>query len=168
MRTGPIESTERYIHIGTRIHMTDHSDRILETDEAVLDLLRESKRIAVLGIKPESHIAKPAFQVPKYLQDLGYEIVPVPVYFPGVKEILGEPVVRAVADISGDVDIVDVFRKPDDIPAHLPDIIAKKPKAVWFQLGIQNDAAARELADAGITVVQNRCMKTEAQKLSAS
>ena len=145
--------------------MTEPQGRILEDDKSILDLLANSRRIAVLGIKPESHATKPAFLVAKTMQDKGYEIVPVPVYYPEVEEILGEPVYRAIADIPGDVDIVDVFRRPDDIPQHLPDIIAKNPKAVWFQLGIRNDAAAKELAEAGITVVQNRCMKIEVENL---
>jgi predicted CoA-binding protein len=145
--------------------VTDYEDRILENDADVLRLLADSQRIAVLGIRPESHSAKPAYQVPKTLQERGYEIVPVPVYFPDVEEILGEPVYRTLQDIPGEVDIVDVFRRPDDIPAHLPDILAKRPKAVWFQLGIRNDAAAKTLAQAGITVVQNRCMKIEVLKL---
>ena len=145
--------------------MTDSQGKILEDDKSILDLLATSRRIAVLGIKPESHATKPAYLVAKTMQDKGYEIVPVPVYFPDVKEILGETVYRAVADIPGEVDIVDIFRRPDDIPAHLPDIIAKKPKAVWFQLGIRNDEAAKELAQAGITVVQNRCMKIEVENL---
>ena len=145
--------------------MTNPKARILEDDADILDLLANSHRVAVIGIKPESHATKPAYQVPKTLQEKGYEIVPVPVYFPEVEEILGEPVYRAVADIPGDVDIVDVFRRPDDIPAHVPDILAKKPKAVWFQLGIRNDEAAKTLVEAGITVVQNRCIKIEAQNL---
>lgn len=144
--------------------MTDHNN-ILKDDKSVLDLLAGSRRVAVLGIKPESHATKPAFEVPKTLQEKGYEIVPVPVYFPDVEEILGEPVYRSLVDIPGDVDIVDIFRRPDDIPAHLPDILAKRPKAVWFQLGIRNDDAAMQLASAGITVVQNRCMKIEVENL---
>ena len=68
---------------------------------------------------------------------------------------------RKVADVPGPVDLVDVFRKPSDIPAHLPDLLAKKPRAVWFQLGIRNDAAAEELARAGIQVVQDRCLMVE-------
>ena len=147
--------------------MTENQGKILEDDKSILDLLANSKRIAVLGIKPESHATKPAFLVAKTMQERGYEIVPVPVYYPDVEEILGAPVYRTVSDIPGDVDIVDVFRRPDDIPAHLPDIIAKKPKAVWFQLGIRNDEAAKELANAGITVVQNRCMKIEVENLDA-
>ena len=145
--------------------MTDNTARILETDDEILDLLANSCRIAFLGIKPESHAAKPAHQVPMTLREMGYEIVPVPVYYPEINEILGEPVYRALADIPGELDIVDVFRRPDDIPAHLEDIIAKHPKAVWFQLGIRNDEAAAQLVAAGITVVQNRCIKIEAQKL---
>jgi predicted CoA-binding protein len=145
--------------------MKNDAAKILDNDDDILDLLANSRRIAVLGIKPESHATKPAFLVAKTLQDMGYEIIPVPVYYPDVEEILGEPVCRTVTEIQGDVDIVDVFRRPDDIPAHLPDILAKKPKAVWFQLGIRHDEAAKELSEAGITVVQNRCMKIEAQNL---
>jgi predicted CoA-binding protein len=78
-----------------------------------------------------------------------------------VTEILGRKVFRKVADVPGEVDLVDVFRKPSDIPAHLPDILAKKPRAVWFQLGIRNDAAAETLARAGILVVQDRCLMVE-------
>ena len=141
---------------------------ILDTDEEILDLLRGSRRIAVLGIKPDTHAPKPAHSVARYMKGKGYDIIPVPVYYPDVQQILGAPVYRAVSDVPGDVDIVDVFRKPEDIPAHLADIIAKQPTAVWFQLGIRNDAAARQLAQAGIQVVQDRCLKIEHQKLSTS
>ena len=146
--------------------MGSWNKNILESQDEILGLLRQSRRIAVLGIKPESHAGKPAHSVPRHLQLNGYEIIPVPVYYPDVHEILGEPVYRAISDIPGDVDVVDVFRKPEDIPAHLPDIIAKKPNAVWFQLGIRNDSAAQSLAEAGIKVVQDRCLKIEQQKLS--
>jgi len=140
--------------------------KILEDENEILALLANSRRVAVLGIKPESHSTKPAYQVAKTLQEMGYEIVPVPVYFPEAEEILGERVFRTIGGVPGDVDIVDVFRRPVDIPAHIPDIIAKMPKAVWFQLGIRNDEAAQTLVEAGIIVVQNRCMKIEAMKLA--
>jgi hypothetical protein len=91
----------------------------------------------------------------------GAEVIPVPVYYPEATEILGRKVYRKVADVPGTVDLVDVFRKPSDIPAHLPDLLAKRPRAVWFQLGIRNDAAAEELARAGIQVVQDRCLMVE-------
>ena len=96
-----------------------------------------------------------------YVAEHGAEVIPVPVHYPEATEILGKKVYRKVADVPGTVDLVDVFRKPSDIPAHLPDILAKRPRAVWFQLGIRNDAAAEELARAGIQVVQDRCLMVE-------
>ena len=71
--------------------------------------------------------------------------------------MLGEPVYRSVSAVPGPVDLVLVFRRPQDIPQHVADLIEKRPVAVWFQLGIRNDAAAQQLADAGIDVVQDRC-----------
>ncbi|HEX2168311.1 MAG TPA: CoA-binding protein [Longimicrobiales bacterium] len=135
--------------------------RILESDEDVTDLLRQAKRMAILGIKPESHSSAPAHYVPAYLQRVGYEIVPVPVYYPDVTEILGEPVYRKLAEVPGDIDLVVVFRRPKDVPPHVDDIIAMKPGAVWMQLGIRNDAAAERLVEAGIDVVQDRCTMVE-------
>ena len=120
----------------------------------------DTRRIAVLGIKTEAS-GQPAYYVPDYAKQAGYEIVPVPVYYPECTEILGEKVYRKVNDIPGAVDMVDVFRRPKDIDAHVDDIIAKKPKSVWFQLGIRNDAAAEKLAKAGIDVVQDRCLMVE-------
>jgi len=145
--------------------MNDWSQRILEDDDRIRALLERTRTIAVLGIKPETRADRPAHAVPRRLQAAGYRIIPVPVYYPEVTEILGERVYRRVADIPEPVDIVEVFRKPDDIPPHLPDIIAKKPHAVWFQLGIRNDAAAEELARAGILVVQDRCLIVEHLRL---
>lgn len=138
----------------------DWRKHLLEDTASIDELLRSLRRVAVLGIKtPEAGGA--AHFVPRYVQRMGIEIVPVPVYFPDVTEILGERVYRRVADIPGDVDLVDVFRRPGDIPAHLDDIIAKKPRAVWFQSGIRNDAAAERLARAGIDVVQDMCLMVE-------
>ena len=125
------------------------------------ELLASSRRIAVLGIKPESRSHKPAHSVPRFLQEKGYEVVPVPVYYPDVTTILGQPIYRRLVDVPGPIDLVDVFRKPQDIPPHVPDLIAKHPRAVWFQLGIRNDEAARQLAQAGILVVQDRCTAIE-------
>ena len=85
-------------------------------------------------------------------------MIPVPVYYPDVTEILGAKVYRKVADVPGELDIVDVFRRPQDIDSHVDDLIAKKPRVVWFQLGIRNDRAAQRLAEAGIDVVQDRCL----------
>ena len=105
---------------------------ILTTDDQIRDLLRETKTIAVLGIKPESHAGQPAHYVPKYMADRGYEIIPVPVYYPEVTEILGRPVHRNLADVPVEIDLLNVFRRAEDIPKHTAEILAKKPKAVWF------------------------------------
>ena len=145
--------------------MNEFRANILEDSDDILELLRNSHRIAVLGIKPDSASSKPAHLVPKFLQQQGYEIVPVPTYYPDVEEILGQKVYRTLAEIPGEIDIVDVFRRPGDIAEHVPDILAKRPRAVWFQLGIRNDTAAQEIAAAGILVVQDRCLKIERQKL---
>jgi uncharacterized protein len=138
----------------------DWRRHLLERDDEIADLLRRVRRIAVLGIKtPES--GQPAYYVPRYAQQAGYEIVPVPVYYPDVTEILGARVYRRIADIPGDVDLVNVFRRPVDIPPHVDDILAKRPKAVWFQSGIRNAAAAERFARAGVDVVQDRCLMVE-------
>lgn len=143
--------------------MADWRSHLIEDDADIRRILAETRRVAVLGIKMES--AQPAHYVPAYAQKVGVEIVPVPVYYPDATEILGEKVYRRVADIPGDVDMVNVFRRPKDILPHLDDIIAKKPKAVWFQLGIRNDDAAERLAKEGIDVVQDRCLMVELQHL---
>jgi predicted CoA-binding protein len=146
--------------------MADWRDNILTDDRKIRDLLRSTKRVAVLGMKTEAQADQAAFYVPKYLADQGVEVVPVPVYYPEAKEILGRPVFRKIADVPGAVDVVDVFRRPSDIPAHLDDIKAKRPRAVWMQAGIRNDAAAEALAREGILVVQDRCLMVEWRRLA--
>ncbi|MFT3745969.1 MAG: CoA-binding protein [Pyrinomonadaceae bacterium] len=141
-----------------------HSN-ILTTDAEVAELLRQTKTIAVLGIKPESHAGQPAFYVPKYMADAGYEIIPVPVYYPDVTEILGKPVYRDLTQVPGEIDMLNVFRRSDDISKHTMEILAKKPKSVWFQLGIRNDEVAERFAEAGIEVVQDLCLMVEHRAL---
>lgn len=148
--------------------LSTHADwrtHLLESTEAIHALLDRSRRIAVLGIKPELRADRPAHFVPAYAREAGYVVVPVPVYYPDVTEILGERVYRRVADVPGEVDIVNVFRRPEHIPPHVDDIIAKQPRAVWFQSGIRNDEAAERLARAGIDVVQDRCLKVELMRM---
>lgn len=142
----------------------DWRRHLIEDGRGIRRILDETRRIAVLGIKvPESEA--PAFYVPEYAQQAGYDIIPVPVYYPDVTAILGEEVYRTIAAIPGEVDMVNVFRRPHRIPDHIEDIIAKRPKSVWFQLGIHNDAAAERLARAGIDVVQDRCLMVELQRI---
>ena len=139
----------------------DYLENLIEDEQGIRELLKRTHRIAVLGIKTEAQSSQAAFYVPQYLVSVGLEIIPVPVYYPEVTEILGRKVFRKVADIPGELDLVDVFRRPKDIDAHVDDILAKGPYAVWFQLGIRNDAAAEKLARAGIRVVQNRCLMVD-------
>jgi predicted CoA-binding protein len=143
----------------------DWRTHLIDDDEAIASLLARTHRVAVLGIKTAQDSAQPAYYVPAYAKKAGLEIIPVPVYYPDALEILGEPVHRAVADIAQPVDMVNVFRRPKDIPAHVDDILKAKPASVWFQLGIRNDAAAEQFARAGIDVVQDRCLLVELQNV---
>ena len=140
---------------------------LLYTPSQIRDLIRQTKRIAVLGIKTEAQADQPAFYVPKYLDAAGLQVIPVPVYYPEVTEILGKRVYRKLIDIPGEVDLVDVFRRSHDINGHVEDILTKKPKAVWFQSGIRNDAVAEQLAKTGIKVVQDRCLMVEHRRAAA-
>lgn len=145
--------------------MSDWRDRILTDDAKIRELLASTRRVAVLGIKTEAQADQAAFYVPRFLHERGVEVVPVPVYYPEAKEILHRPVFRRVCDVPGPLDLVDVFRRPSDVPAHVPDLLAKRPRAVWLQLGIRNDAAAEQLAREGILVVQDRCLMVEWRRL---
>jgi uncharacterized protein len=136
----------------------DWRENLIETDEGVRDLLADTRRVAVLGMKTEAQSYQPAFYVPQYLASAGVEVVPVPVYYPEVTQILGLKVYRKLTDIPGEI---DVFRRAQDIPPHVEDILAKRPRSVWFQSGIRNDAVAERLARAGIKVVQDLCLMVE-------
>ena len=141
--------------------------RLIEDEAGISALVNSLKRVAVLGIKTEGQRNQPAFSVPEYVQRVGIEVVPVPVYYPDVTEILGQKVYRTIAAIPGELDLVDVFRRPQDIDQHIDDIIVKHPRAVWFQLGIRNDAAAKKLVEAGIDVVQDRCLLVDHNRYCA-
>lgn len=141
-------------------------DNLITTQEGIAQIWRETRRIAVLGIKTEAQSGQPAFYVPDYLQRAGFEIVPVPVYFPDATHILGQRVYRKVADVPGEIDMVNVFRRGQDVPPHVDDILAARPKVVWMQSGIRNDEAARRFAEAGIKVVQDRCAMVEHRRVA--
>jgi len=141
-------------------------DNLIHDSSRIRELLSQTKTIAVLGIKTEAQADQPAFYVAKYMQNAGFKIIPVPVYYPSVTDILGEVVYRRVSDIPEDVDMVNVFRRPHDIPPHLDDLLQKKPKSVWMQMGISHAVVAEELAKAGIKVVQDRCLMVDHRRLS--
>ena len=134
----------------------------IESDEELRDLLTRVRSIAVVGIKdgPEDD----AFRVPAYLQRCGYRIVPVS---PKLREVLGERVFASLRDVDAAVDLVDLFRAPQHVPGHVDEILAMspRPRAVWMQLGISHDESARRLEEAGIAVVQDRCLLVEHRRL---
>jgi predicted CoA-binding protein len=141
--------------------------RSFTRDEDLAALLRRARRVAVLGIKTEAQGTQPAHYVPAYLAAAGYEVEPVPVYYPDVTEILGRRVFRTVTAVPGPVDIVNVFRRPEDLLGHLDDLLAAAPRAVWLQSGIRSDALAAQLLAAGVDVVQDRCIMVEHRRLGA-
>ena len=145
--------------------MADWQDHLVEDSAGIRRVLEGTRRIAVLGIKTEARADQPAYFVPEYAQQAGYEIVPVPVYYPEATQILGRPVFRKLADVPGEIDLVDVFRRPSDLMPHLDDILAARPKAVWLQSGIRHPQFAEQLARAGIDVVQDRCLMVELRRV---
>lgn len=134
---------------------------VVDDRESIDAILASARRIAVLGIKTEAQADAAAFYVPRDLAEMGYDIVPVPVYYPDVTEILGRPVLRRVADVPKPVDIVSVFRRTQDLMPHLADLLAARPGCVWLQSGIKDDRFADVLAATGIKVVQDRCILVE-------
>jgi predicted CoA-binding protein len=142
----------------------DWRARLVQDDAGLTRILREARTVAVLGAKGET--GEPAYYVPAYLKARGYRVLPVNPTRSG-ERILGEPVVATLADLPGPVDVIEVFRRPEFLPGHAREILQLpwKPAVVWFQLGIRHDAAAAELAGAGIRVVQDRCMMPEHRRL---
>jgi predicted CoA-binding protein len=146
--------------------VSDWRNNLVTSRDGIARLVRECRRIVVLGIKPESRRDAPAFYVPEYMTQHGYDIVPVPVYYPDVTTILGRPVHRSLSTVPPPIDMVNVFRRSHDVPPHVPDLLAARPRVVWLQLGIRHDGAAEELARAGILVVQDRCLLVEHRRVA--
>jgi predicted CoA-binding protein len=119
-------------------------------------ILTRSRVIAVVGLSPNWY--RPSYFAAKYMQEHGYRVVPVN---PNAAAILGERSYPAVAAIPGDVDIVDCFRRPEEMPELARAAVAKGAKVLWMQLGIRNEEAARIASEAGLDVVMNRCVKIE-------
>ena len=129
----------------------------IQTNEAeIIEILRNYRVVAVVGLsaKPD----RPSYQVAQYLKEHGYRIIPVN---PGCQEVLGEKCYASLKDIPFPVEVVDIFRKVDAIPAIVADAIAVKAKAVWMQQGLEEPDSARKAREAGLRVVMDRCMKIE-------
>lgn len=133
-------------------------------DNDVAAALRAARTVAVLGAHEMPN--RPAYYVPQYLFEQGYRILPVNPLLAG-KSMWGEPVRGTLAELGQPVDIVDVFRRPDLLPEHLADLLAMapRPRLVWLQLGIRNDAFAKAVQEAGMDVVQDRCTLADHRRL---
>jgi uncharacterized protein len=133
------------------------------TSSNIDDILRNSKTIAVIGMSKSPE--KDAYTVPEFLMKNGFKIIPVN---PSADEILGQKSYKRLSEVPGEVDIVDVFRPSEDIPNYVEDVLKKKPKVFWEQLGIHNPEAEEKIAAAGTKVVYDRCMRVELQRLKMS
>lgn len=132
----------------------------LTADADIRRLLEESKTIAVVGWSPKPD--RPSHEVAAMLERVGYDIYPVN---PIVKSVETPTVYAQLADVPVPIDIVDVFRRAEDVPEVVEAAIAAGAKAIWIQLGIVNEEAARRAEEAGLTVVMDRCMKIEYNRL---
>jgi uncharacterized protein len=133
---------------------------IISDDERIRRLLARAKTVAVIGLSPKP--GRDSYQVAEYLKAHGYRIIPVR---PAQTEILGEKVFATLDEVTEPVDIVDVFRSPDQIPPHAEEALRLKPKVFWMQEGIANREAAERLTAAGIDVVMDRCIKKDHERL---
>jgi uncharacterized protein len=125
-------------------------------ESEVRHLLENARRIAVVGLSPKPH--RDSHRVARYLLDRGYEIFPV---YPREERILDQVVYRRVQDIPGGVDLVDVFRRSEELLAVTEDALAARAPALWFQLGCVNEEAARRARVSGVTVVMDRCLMVD-------
>lgn len=130
------------------------------SDEEIKEILSQNKIVAVIGMSKNPE--KDAYTIPQYLKNKGYKVIPVN---PSADEILGEKAYKKLGDVPGPIDIVDVFRPSEDVPNYVDDVIGKKPKVFWLQLGIENTAAEEKVASAGIKVVFNKCVMAEHKRL---
>lgn len=129
-------------------------------NENIAQILENFKRIAVVGIsnKPE----RPGNRIPQFMQEHGYKIFPVN---PGLDEVLGEKCYPSLLEIPEEIEIVDIFRRPEYIDQIVDEAIMKDAKVIWMQSGIVNEGAAKKAIEAGMQVVMDRCMKTEYNRL---
>ncbi|MBU2008293.1 MAG: CoA-binding protein [Chloroflexi bacterium] len=128
--------------------------------EEIEGILKEGRTVAVVGLSPKPD--RPSYVVARYLQAQGYRIIPVN---PNTQEILGEKAYPTLLSIPERVDIVDIFRRPEEVPPVVEEAISIGARVVWMQEGIVNEAAAQRAKEAGLKVVMDRCLKKEHQRL---
>jgi len=134
--------------------------KIITDDISIKKILEDAKSIAILGLSPKSQ--RDSNKVGKYMKEHGYKIIPIR---PGQKQILGEKAFASLDDIQEPVDIVNVFRRSEQIMPHAEEALRNKPNIFWMQLGIENQEAARMLTEAGIDVIMDMCIKVEHNRL---
>ncbi len=143
----------------------DRHPNLLTSDAELAAVVRAARTVAVVGMKDESQRSEPAYAIPLICHNLGMKILPVN---PTITSALGVPAVATLADLQEPFDVVNVFRRPDRIPALADEILAlppeKRPEVVWLQSGIRHDAAALRLAEAGMRVVQDACLGVRARR----
>ena len=132
------------------------------TDQELTDILRKCRRVAVVGLSPKPD--RDSNKVADYLIRNGYEVVGVR---PGGGEVLGRPGYSTLDEVPGPLEIVDVFRSPDAVPALVDELLPLRPRVLWLQLGVTHAEAEARARAAGIVVVSNRCIKLEHERLLA-
>jgi predicted CoA-binding protein len=130
---------------------------LVEDDAGIAAIARACRVVAVVGMKDETRSWEPAYAIPQMMVDRGIGVIPVN---PTIAQSMGRRAYARLADVPDAYDLIDVFRRPDRIPALADEILAlpRLPEVVWLQTGIRHDAAARRLSDAGIKVVQDACL----------
>ena len=133
-----------------------------DISEKITQLLASARTLAVVGIKDQ--LGEDAYRVPQYMKRAGYHIVPVN---PKLSSVLDEPCLPSLAEVHEDIDVVNLFRASEHIPAHVEEILAldPTPRAVWMQLGIHHGPSAQRLREAGIDVIQDRCIMVDHRRL---
>jgi uncharacterized protein len=130
-----------------------------DSADSIRDILKKYKSIAVVGLS--SNPARPSHGVASYMKSVGYRIIPVN---PNEKEVLGEKCYARVEDVPQKIEIVDIFRRPEDVPPVVDGAIRAGARVVWMQLGIENATAGEKARAAGITVVMDACLLVEHKK----
>lgn len=133
---------------------------MIDDDTGLKRILEETRTIAMVGLSPNPQ--RPSHEVAEFLMARGYTVIPVN---PGCSEVLGHKCYPSLRDIPGPVDMVDVFRNPEDVPPIADDAIAIGARTLWMQLGVINAAAAVKAEQAGLRVVMNHCPKIEFGRL---
>jgi len=131
--------------------------------DPIQDILRQYKTIAVVGLSSDS--TRPSYGVSEYMQTVGYRIIPVN---PNEREVLGEKAYARLEDVPGKIEIVDIFRRPAEVPPVVESAIRVGAKVVWMQLGVANEAAAEKAQAAGLTVVMDACVLVEHKRRRAT